>query len=206
MAAPDGGAVSSTLDEPAPDGGDSEPAGAQAAPAAGLSLRESAAVYEKQRTSKRKYEEVEVVTGEEDESNVLQINCKLYAFNKDNCSWLERGRGLLRLNDRRQEEGPLQSRLVFRTQGSLRLVLNTKIWPGMSVEKPSEKDVRVTAMDNEQVKVFLIKSSTKDAELLFNALDCRLSSLQAADADDEQDPEAAAKKARAQEQPPATQG
>ena len=60
----------------------------------------------------------------------FQINCKLYAFNKENCSWLERGRGLLRLNDRREEAGgggPLQSRLVFRTQGSLRLVLNTKV-------------------------------------------------------------------------------
>ena len=58
-----------------------------------------------------------------------QINCKLYAFNKENCSWLERGRGLLRLNDRREGGGggPLHSRLVFRTQGSLRLVLNTKV-------------------------------------------------------------------------------
>lgn len=42
-------------------------------PSAGLSLRESAEVYEKQRAAKRKYEEVEVVTGEEDESNVLQV-------------------------------------------------------------------------------------------------------------------------------------
>ena len=57
-----------------------------------------------------------------------QINCKLYAFHKENCSWLERGRGLLRLNDRREEgAGPLHSRLLFRTQGSLRLVLNTKV-------------------------------------------------------------------------------
>ncbi|KAF0292621.1 Ran-binding protein 3 [Amphibalanus amphitrite] len=199
-------AVSSSGDEPPAEGATGEPAGDQAAPpsqpAAGLSLRESAAVYEKQRTSKRKYDEVEVVTGEEEESNVLQINCKLYAFNKENCSWLERGRGLLRLNDRREEAGgggPLQSRLVFRTQGSLRLVLNTKIWPAMSVEKPSEKDVRVTAMDNDQVKVFLIKSSTKDAELLFNALDYRLSGLRAAESADGSDAEAAAKKARQQE-------
>lgn len=60
-------------------------------------------------------------------SGVRQINCKLYAFNKESCWWQERGRGLLRLNDRRRDSGPLHSRLVFRTQGSLRLVLNTKV-------------------------------------------------------------------------------
>ena len=48
----------------------------------------------------------------------------------------------------------------MRTQGSLRVVLNTKIWPGMTVERASGKSVRVTAMDtDETVKVFLITVS-----------------------------------------------
>lgn len=47
---------------------------------------------------------------------------------------------------------------VMRTQGSLRLILNTKLWPQMQVDKASEKSVRITAMDTEDqgVKVFLI--------------------------------------------------
>lgn len=46
----------------------------------------------------------------------------------------------------------------MRTQGSLRLILNTKLWPQMQVDKASEKGVRITAMDTEDqgVKVFLI--------------------------------------------------
>lgn len=46
----------------------------------------------------------------------------------------------------------------MRTQGSLRLILNTKLWPQMQVDKASEKSVRITAMDTEDqgVKVFLI--------------------------------------------------
>lgn len=47
---------------------------------------------------------------------------------------------------------------VMRTQGSLRLILNTKLWAQMQIDKASEKSVRITAMDTEDqgVKVFLI--------------------------------------------------
>ena len=37
---------------------------------------------EANRANKRKYDEVTLLTGEEDETNVLQINCKLFAFDK----------------------------------------------------------------------------------------------------------------------------
>lgn len=48
--------------------------------------------------------------------------------------------------------------LVMRTQGSLRLILNTKLWAQMQIDKASEKSIRITAMDTEDqgVKVFLI--------------------------------------------------
>jgi len=50
--------------------------------------------------------------------------------------------------------------------------------------------------------VFLVKCSTKDAELLFSALDCRLNSLRAAEADSEGEGESPAdtKRARPQEE------
>ena len=44
----------------------------------------------------------------------------------------------------------------MRTQGSLRLIMNTKIWPGMNVERASNKSVRITGTDGDAVKVFLI--------------------------------------------------
>lgn len=77
------------------------------------------------------------------------------------------------------DDGMLQSRLVMRTQGSLRLILNTKLWPQMQVDKASEKSVRITAMDTEDqgVKVFLISGSSKDIGQLAAALHHRILAL-----------------------------
>lgn len=90
------------------------------------SLSESAREYEESRAVKRKYEEVEVITGEEDEKNILKTSCKLFAFDKTTSSWQERGRGTLRLNDFEVDDH-IGSRIVFRTTGSLRVILNTKV-------------------------------------------------------------------------------
>lgn len=49
---------------------------------------------------------------------VLQIQCKLFVFDKNSQSWVERGRGLLRLNDMAStDDGTLQSRLGKRNRG-----------------------------------------------------------------------------------------
>lgn len=79
---------------------------------------------------KRKYE---AITGEEGESNVLQIFCKLYSWESSSISWKERGKGFLRLNDKMKDD-KLCSRLVMRTAGSLKVILNTSIVAGMKFE------------------------------------------------------------------------
>jgi len=43
-------------------------------------------------------------------------------------------------------------RLVMRTTGSLRVVLNTKLWPEMICEKVNEKNIRISATDNEHIR------------------------------------------------------
>jgi len=49
----------------------------------GLTLTQAAQVLEEaNRASKRKYNQITPLTGEEGETNVLQINCKLFAFDK----------------------------------------------------------------------------------------------------------------------------
>ena len=145
------------------------------------SLSEAAKEYEESRAVKRKYDEVVVVTGEEDELNILQINCKLFAFDKVKSAWVERGRGNLRLNDKEIGTGQKQSRVIMRATGSLRVVLNTKLWPGMVVEKVSSKSVRLTAMDanSGEILVFLIMASPKDADFLYNYMESRVASLKA---------------------------
>ncbi|KAL0607164.1 Ran-binding protein 3 [Plecturocebus cupreus] len=120
---------------------------------------------------------VKVITGEEADSNVLQMQCKLFVFHKASQSWVERGRGLLRLSGMvSTDHGTLQSRLVMRTQGSLRLILNTKLWAQKQTDKASEKSLRITARGTEDqgVKVFLISASSKDTGQLYAALHHRI--------------------------------
>jgi len=143
-------------------------------------LSESAAEYTESHSNKRKYDVVDVVTGEEEESNVLQANVKMYLFDTEKRNWTERGRGVIRLNDDPvSTPGHLKSRLVMRTVGSLRVVLNTKLWPNMVCEKANEKNVRISAMEENEVKIFLISCSPKDADKLFTALEYRISQLKA---------------------------
>ncbi|KAL3267977.1 hypothetical protein HHI36_007113 [Cryptolaemus montrouzieri] len=140
------------------------------------SLSESAREYEQSRAVKRKYEEVEVKTGEEEETNILCISCKLFAFDSATGSWQERGRGTLRLNDF-EADGRTQSRLVFRTSGSFRVILNTKIFAKMTAEKASEKSIRLTALDaNGEIKVFLVMASNEDSKSLHQILEQRIRS------------------------------
>ncbi|CAG5121095.1 unnamed protein product, partial [Candidula unifasciata] len=142
-------------------------------------LEESAREYQAKHENKTELKEVKRVTGEEEESNVLQANAKLFLFDATTQSWAERGRGVIRLNDMSSEDSrSFTSRLVMRTQGSLRVVLNTKIWPGMTIERASVKSVRITAMDtDETVKIFLIMTNTKDSENLLRAIDWRIQQL-----------------------------
>ncbi|XP_078317866.1 ran-binding protein 3-like isoform X2 [Crassostrea virginica] len=142
-------------------------------------LEESAREFQARTERHVEIKEVDVVTGEEGESNVLQATAKLFVFESHGQNWVERGRGLMRLNDLiTPSPTEFQSRLVMRTHGSLRVILNTKIWPGMTIERASNKSVRITATDGDEgVKVFLIMTSPKDTENILRAVDWRIQQL-----------------------------
>lgn len=66
----------------------------------------------------------------------------------------------------------------MRTQGILRVVLNTKVWAGMTVEYANERSLRVTGQSPEGASaVYLIQCSTREAEQLYNALEWRVQAL-----------------------------
>lgn len=136
-----------------------------------LKLVEAARKYEEMRgAQKRKYEEVETTTGEEDERNILEINCKLFTFIENN--YEERGRGMLRLNDSKASS---HSRVVFRASGSLRVLLNTKVWRDQVCEQPSQKSLRLTAFDaNGVIKIYLVMGRNEDISQLFRTLSSRI--------------------------------
>ncbi|KAM9105217.1 ran-binding protein 3-like isoform 2-T2 [Megaptera novaeangliae] len=145
-----------------------------------IPLIESAAAFSSKPSPKCLLEKIDVITGEETEHSVLKINCKLFIFNKTTQSWIERGRGALRLNDTASSDcGTFQSRLIMRNQGSLRLILNSKLWAQMEIQKANHKNLRITATDLEDynIKVFLIQASAKDTGSMHAAIHHRLVAL-----------------------------
>lgn len=145
-----------------------------------ISLIESAAALSSKSSPKCLLKKIDVITGEEAEYNVLKINCKLFVFNKTTPSWTERGRGALRLNDTAgSDRGAFQSRLIMRNQGSLRLILNSKLWTQMEIQRANHQNLQITATDLEDysIKVFLIQASAKDTESLYAAIHHRLVAL-----------------------------
>jgi len=131
---------------------------------------------------KEKKSKQEVKTGEEDEKNVLEVTtAKLFKFDRSTQQYSERGRGILRMNDK-GEGSDFSSRLVFRTAGTQRVALNTQIWGGMSVEQCTKKSIRISAQDtstddDNEVGVFLIQCGKEQSKQLYQALSYRISQI-----------------------------
>ncbi|XP_015195868.1 ran-binding protein 3 isoform X2 [Lepisosteus oculatus] len=146
-------------------------------------LRESAAACTAASGRRCLLKRVRVFTGEELESNVVQMTCKLFVFEKATQSWRERGRGILRLNDLAAERpGSFQSRLVMRNQGSLKVILNSKLWADMHVHRASRRNLQLTATELEErsVRIFLVQGGAKDIARLNMAIHHRLVALRCA--------------------------
>merc|ERR1711937_673780 len=80
------------------------------------------------------------------QEEVKETKAKLFKFDRSTQQYSERGRGILRMNDK-GEGSDFSSRLVFRTAGTQRVALNTQIWGGMSVEQCTKKSIRISAQD-----------------------------------------------------------
>ncbi|KAJ1980968.1 hypothetical protein H4R34_002253 [Dimargaris verticillata] len=108
-----------------------------------------------------KGEPVEVKTGEEDEDTLYQTKCKLYELDEA-MQWRERGAGVLKVNQ--QVKDPDAVRLVMRTDVVFKVILNAKLFSGMSCELAQDRFVRFGVVDaNRSLKTYAIKASTKDA-------------------------------------------
>jgi Ran-binding protein 3 len=130
-----------------------------------------------EKTSEKPKEPAEkIVTGEEEEKNVLQVPCKLFQFDKQESTYSQRGRGTLRVNDC-GEGSDFKSRLVFRTSGTQKVAMNSKIWASMSVEQVGPKSIRISAQDANTeggVGIFLVQTALHDSKELYRAIDSRI--------------------------------
>ncbi|KAI8843395.1 hypothetical protein BJ741DRAFT_590739 [Chytriomyces cf. hyalinus JEL632] len=105
---------------------------------------------------------IEVKTGEEGESNVFHTRCKLYRMDESN-TWKERGMGSLRLNC---DDTNTSARLVMRSEGALRLILNVRVLPGMPCQIVQEKYVQFACCEDasgDKLTRFLVKTGNAGA-------------------------------------------
>uniref|UniRef100_A0A1I7UA77 RanBD1 domain-containing protein n=1 Tax=Caenorhabditis tropicalis TaxID=1561998 RepID=A0A1I7UA77_9PELO len=120
---------------------------------------------------------VEIKTGEENDTNIFQAPCKIWAFDKARNAYTEKGVCNLRIN-KRVENGLTHHRIVARTSaGTLRVIINSKIFSDMLVERV-DKRFRISAMGPEisGVQIFLLKigftktDDISDSEKFYNVM------------------------------------
>ena len=109
-----------------------------------------------------------VETGEEGEDTVFTCRAKLYHFEPDTKEWKERGVGQFKINTawapptEDSEHSTPKSRLIMRTDGVHRVVLNTPIFKGMKVGTsdggvPKGKTINITGSEGDKMGLFLLK-------------------------------------------------
>lgn len=98
----------------------------------------------------------EIKSGEEAEESVYQANAKLYQLTSIKEGWKERGIGAIHVN-KHPESG--KARVVMRSRGLLKVILNLPLIKGFSVQKgfpgsiQGEKFIRILAVDENKIPV-----------------------------------------------------
>jgi len=95
-----------------------------------------------------------VPSGEEHEKHSYQARAKVFVFEKG--TWAERGVGTVRVNVANDNS---YARLLMRQEGTLRIVLNARLFPNMKVELVGDKQLRLiaTAIDSSELCTYLIR-------------------------------------------------
>ncbi|CDO93081.1 unnamed protein product [Kluyveromyces dobzhanskii CBS 2104] len=115
----------------------------------------------------------DVQSGEETEESLFQTNAKLYQLTDIKEGWKERGVGVLHLN---KDEVSEKSRIVMRSRGLLKVILNLPLLKGFSIQKGfpgslnGEKFVRIIAVDekNHPVQYALRTAKPEIADELYD--------------------------------------
>ncbi|EFJ43759.1 hypothetical protein VOLCADRAFT_76590 [Volvox carteri f. nagariensis] len=82
-------------------------------------------------------EEVETKSGEEDEDALVELKCKLYRFDNDHQEWKERGLGLIKLLQHKENK---KVRLLMRQEKTLKIRANHIVMPGTKLQEHSGSD------------------------------------------------------------------
>lgn len=110
-----------------------------------------------------------------DANTIAKFNCKLYVLETDKVNWAERGYGIMKLID--SSDGH-NCKLMMWTDKCFRLILNTKLFEKMQIDRANKKSIRFNAMDNGVIRVFLMKMvNQNDCDDLMETWESRLQLL-----------------------------
>jgi len=142
------------------------------------SLFEKAAEYEAKRASTHPIANIhgDTSTGEEHEVTKFQMAGKLFMYHPEQQQFVERGYGILKINESHDPSdwNILHARLIMRLDKAFRVILNSPIFPKMSVERATDRSVRFGAQDESQLRVFIIKAIPNDCANLCKELQSRI--------------------------------
>jgi len=89
-----------------------------------------------------------------DAHTLIRMNCKLFILEKDKADWIERGYGILKMID--STDG-LNCKIMMWTDKCFRLILNTKLFESMQIDRANKKTIRFNAYDEGTIRIFIIK-------------------------------------------------
>ncbi|GAV53069.1 hypothetical protein ZYGR_0AI03510 [Zygosaccharomyces rouxii] len=122
-----------------------------------------------------KLQKQDVKSGEESEETIYQANAKLYQLADIEVGWKERGIGVIKVN---KNVNTGKSRLVMRSRGMLKVILNLSLVKGFTVQKgfvgsmQGEKFIRMVTQDDNKAPIqTAVKTGSKEtAEELYDSI------------------------------------
>lgn len=104
-----------------------------------------------------------LASGEEHENIIYDGVCFFYVFNKEDKSWIERGgKSIIHINTQKEDE--TKSRILIRNAVSRKIVLNSSVFPQMTVfvNEKQKSCIRFTAFVEKEVESEESKTTTSE--------------------------------------------
>ncbi|ORX89849.1 hypothetical protein K493DRAFT_357604 [Basidiobolus meristosporus CBS 931.73] len=104
---------------------------------------------------------VKTGAGEEDETTIHEIRCKLYCWNKEKKSYADLGIGIFKMNENTTNH---KKRFLVRTEGSGKVTLNVAVFPEMKIDYvQNKKDVSIIAVgEGNKPQKYLVRVKTPE--------------------------------------------
>ncbi|KAK9727787.1 hypothetical protein K7432_001564 [Basidiobolus ranarum] len=104
---------------------------------------------------------VKTGAGEEEETTIHEVRCKLYCWNKEKKSYADLGIGIFKMNENTNNQ---KKRFLVRTEGSGKVTLNVAVFPEMKIDYvQNKKDVSIIAVgEGNKPQKYLVRVKTPE--------------------------------------------